>query len=194
MRFFFHRIRAIKIFVISILLAACGTFSSTATPTLIPTFAPNPSPTLIPTLLPAPTLTPLSQAFFCVSVNTPTPMPGCTLPTGQERTRFCTGSAPYTLIAIPPDVTYQVVTPHFSCTDGGMSHGSRLLVCTGLPSYAFQIKVCQPGCASGPLLQSGAAGYCAPGFNYNQVNQCCEVPTTDQNGCITLKFGTRSCG
>lgn len=188
---FFRRIRAIKIFIL-FLLAACGTFRPAATPALTAASAPSLAPT--PTPLPAPTLTPLPQAFFCVSANTPTPAPGCSLPTGQERARFCTGKAPYTLIAIPPDVTYQVATPHFSCVDGGMSKGSRLLVCTGLQAYAFQIKVCQPGCVSAPPLQSGSAGYCVPGFNYDPANQCCQSPATDENGCVTLEFGTRSCG
>lgn len=194
MRSFFQHIWAIRMFML-FLLAACGTFPSTATPTLTATSAPSPSPTLTPTLLPTPTLTPLSQAFFCVSVNTPTPAPGCSLPTGQERDRFCTGKAPYTLIAIPVGVSYQVVTPHFSCVDGGVSKGSHLLVCTGPQSYAFQIKVCQPDCApAAPPLQSGSTGYCAPGFNYDQANQCCQMPAADQNGCVTLKSGTRSCG
>ncbi len=194
MQSLFQRIRAIRIFIL-LLLAACGTFPSPATPTLSAASAPSPSPTLVPTLLPTLTLTPLPQAFFCVSINTPTPTPGCNLPTGQERVRFCTGKAPYTLIAIPPGVTYQVVTPHFSCTDSGLSKGSQLLVCTGPQSYAFQVKVCQPGCApAAPPLQSGSAGYCAPGFYYDQANQCCQAPATDQNGCVTLKFGTRACG
>ena len=177
-----------------LLLAACGTFPSMATPTLTAMSAPSPSPTLTPTSLPTLTLTPLPQAFFCVSVNTPTPVPGCILPTAQERDRFCTGKAPYTLIAIPFGTTYQVVTPNFSCAAVGKSRGSQLLVCTGPQSYPFQIKVCQSGCASAsPPLQSGSTGYCAQGYNYDQANQCCAAPATDQNGCVTLNFGTRAC-
>lgn len=193
MKKFFRRIHLIQIFIL-FLLAACGTFPSTVTPTLISISPPSVAPTLTPTLLPTPTSTPLPQAYFCVAVSTPTSVPGCSVPSVQERTRFCTGSAPYTLIAIPPGLTYQVVTPHFNCSDAGMSHGMQLLACTGLPSYTFQIKVCQPGCTPAPVFQSGTTGYCASGFNYDQTNQCCEMPAIDANGCVTLKFGTRSCG
>ena len=194
MQSFSRLIWTTRIFIL-FLLAACGTFPSKAIPTLTATFAPSAVLILTPTILPTLTLTPLSQAFFCVSVKTPTPVPGCILPTAQERDRFCAGTVPYTLVAIPIGATYQVVTPHFSCVAGGTSKGSHLLVCSGPQSYAFQIKVCQPACASAaPALQSGSAGYCAPGYNYNQPNQCCQMPAMDQSGCVTLKFGTRSCG
>jgi hypothetical protein len=99
------------------------------------------------------------------------------------------------LIAIPVGETYQVLTANFTCADNGTHGGSHLLVCNGPQSYAFQVKVCQQGCAaSATPPNSGPAGYCMPGFNYDLTNQCCIIPATDSDGCVILNFGTRSCG
>lgn len=191
MRLVLHNVRVI-VLIIPLLLAACGNSPATPTPTDTP--APTSSATLEPIVLPTLTPTMIPQALFCVGVNTPTPAPGCTLPTGQERDRFCVKKTPYTLIAIPPDVSYEVVTPKFSCTDEGVRGDKRLLTCTGLQSFTFQIRVCQPGCVAQTPLQSGASGFCTPGYNYDPANNCCSAPPIDANGCVTLKFDTRSCG
>jgi hypothetical protein len=190
MRSLFLRLRTL----LSLLLfTACGTLPSTlpATPTAAAT--PTATATLMPILPPTQTATPMPQAFFCVNVATPTPVAGCIIPTAQERDRFCVGKSPYTLIAIPANETYQVLTPNFNCTDNGIRNNNHILSCTGPQSYGFQIKVCQSACAIS-LTQSGASGYCAPGFNYDSTNQCCMIPAADSNGCIVLSFGTRACG
>lgn len=193
MRSLMQFIRAMAIFFL-LLLAACGTSPLTSTPAPTATLAPIPSSTLAPTLLPTLTPTALPQAFFCVAPVTPTPAPGCSLPTGQERDRTCVRKVPYTLIAIPPDVTYQVISPNFFCADGGIRGGSRLLSCSGPQSFTFLVKVCRPGCVAAAPLQSGPKGYCTSGYNYDPANNCCQSAATDPNGCITLKFDTRSCG
>ena len=190
MRFISSRTRY-AVFLL-LLLTACGVVPPTAIPTDTP--APTVSATLEPTIVPTSTSTKLPQALFCVGVSTPTPMPGCSLPKGEERDRFCTRKTPYTLIAIPTDVSYEVITPNFSCTDGGIHSGRRILVCTGLQSYTFQLRVCQPGCAITTPRQSGPSGFCASGYNYDAANNCCSAPSSDANGCVTLKFDTRACG
>ncbi|HEX2696665.1 MAG TPA: hypothetical protein VHM28_03090 [Anaerolineales bacterium] len=178
--------------IVFLLLIACGAIPSALVATTTP--APTASATITPTIPPTQTPTKTPQALFCVAVKTPTPVAGCSIPTGEQRDRFCTKKIPYTLIAIASDVSYQVVTPNFICTDGGIHGGKRLLVCTGAQSFTFLLKVCQPGCAVSTPMQSGPTGACAPGYNYDQSNQCCAAQSTDANGCVTLKFDTRSCG
>gem|GEM_PF-1084403 len=190
MRFFSSNTRYIVWLIL--LLIACRVVPSAAIPTDTP--APTASATLEPTIVPTNTPTNVPQALFCVAVNTPTPAPGCEIPSGQQRDRYCVKGFPYTLIAIATDVSYEVLTPNFSCTDGGIHGGKRILACTGLPSYTFLIRVCQPGCAVATPMQSGPSGFCTPGYNYDAANNCCSSPSTDANGCVTLKFDTRACG
>jgi len=178
--------------LIPLLLTACGTSRSAAIPTETP--APTATSTSTPTSSPTATLVTIPQALFCVAVNTPTPAPGCEIPTGQERDRYCAKKIPYTLVAIAPDVSYEVITPNFTCTDAGVRGGKRLLVCSGLQSFTFQVRVCQPGCVIATPMQSGPTGFCTSGYNYDPANQCCAAPPTDANGCVTLKFDTRACG
>ncbi len=175
--------------------AACGFSIQWSSPT--PT-APPPTETTTSTPLPTATATatPVSQAFFCVGNSIPTALPPqCTLPSGDERSEFCTGQSPYTLIAIPTEDTYEVLTPGIYCSDAGTKNGKQLLTCTGPQSYSFAFQICNAACIVPTATAVPApAGVCPAGYNYVAGSNCCTAVALPENGCITQKFNLTACG
>lgn len=165
-----------------------------STPTAV-LVTPPATPTLVPVPTDTATATVVKQALFCVWDATPTPDASqCSLPTGEARSSFCTKKVPYTLIAIPEGNTYELKTPGITCTDAGVKNGNQLLTCTGSQA-TFAMQVCNPVCA----LQLSTAtaqpeGLCPQGYNYLADQNCCQAATTDQAGCVTMKFDIRPCG
>ena len=185
--------------IVSILLfllgvsCASSTILSAPTETVVP---PSETSTLVPVPTDSPTATVVTQALFCVWDTTPTPGSSqCALPTGNQRDQFCVNKVPYTLIAIPPDDTYHVLTAGFTCDDAGVRNNFQLLTCTGPQSYTFNLKVCNAACAALPATATAVpSGRCPSGYDYLSDKQCCQTATNDQSGCVTLSFDTRSCG
>lgn len=142
------------------------------------------------------TATTVSQAFFCIWSSTPTPVsPLCDLPNGQERDEFCAGQAPYTLIAIPTEDNYKVLTPGIICSEAGAKNNYQLVTCTGPQSYSFSFQVCNSACIVPTATTAPAPpGVCPEGFNYLPSLNCCSTISGNQSGCTTLKFNLRSCG
>ncbi len=190
-----HRILSLML-GLALLNAACSitivTGASTSTP------LPPPTETATSTLIPTETATAtaVTQAFFCVYSSTPTPQtPLCNLPSGQERDEFCAYQAPYTLIAIPTEDSYQVLTSGITCSDAGQKNNYQLLTCTGPQGYSFAFQICNSACIVPTATTAPAPpGLCPAGFNYAAQNNCCEAVPSNQNGCTTAKFNLRVCG
>lgn len=188
----FRHLSACLLFIL--LWSACVPFApaGTLTVTLPP---PSETPTLIPPSTESAISTMTRQAPFCVWDMTPTPdADQCALPKGEARSRFCSKKVPYTLVALSAGNTYQVISPGIVCTDAGIKNGSQLLTCTG-PPVTFAMRVCNPACALDlSTATPAAAGLCPPGFNYLADRSCCQAASTDQAGCVTLRFDIGTCG
>lgn len=181
-------------FLFILLWSACAPLTPASA--LTATFAaPSETPTLLPFPTESATPTTVKQALFCVWDITPTPGASqCTLPTGEARSQFCSRKVPYTLVALPAENTYQLLSPGIVCTDAGVKNGSQLLTCTG-PQSTFAMRVCNPACALDlSTATPAAAGLCPAGFNYLADRNCCQAASVDQAGCITLKFDIGTCG
>jgi len=150
-----------------VLLAACtssgGTTSSSGTTTISP---------------------PLCPAGVTGSTSAQ-----CTPPVVEERDRFCNEKIPFTLIAIPDGATFEVLTSGITCKDGGVTdEGVRMLTCSGIPLFAFDLKVCNPACSA------PAQGQCSQGYIYDLSQQCCAAAApANPAGCVTITAGTGAC-
>lgn len=170
--------------------AAAGCLPGVASPpptVLVP-------PTQPPPPLAAPTATLVSLATVTQSTAPICPESaagGCTLPTAEERDRFCVKKVPYTVVAFPPGSTYEVLSPGFNCNDEGVHEGMQLISCSGPQLYNFDLKICNPACAA--TVGQAAPGQCPLGYGFDATRQCCAPATTGQTGCIEVTFGTKAC-
>ncbi len=185
----------ITILILALLNIACLISISTGSPTET-SLPPSQTPTSSSFPTDTATATAVSRALFCVWSSTPTPIsPECTLPTGEERSEFCTNKVPYTLVAIPTEDSYKLLTPGIVCTDAGVKNNNQLLTCTGPQSYSFAMQICNSACVVPTATPVPAPlGLCPQGFNYLSDQNCCSAISGNQSGCTTVKFNLRSCG
>ena len=185
-------IRMISAGILLFLLNISCTLWATVMPRLV-TATPPVMPSAAATLIPVPT----TQNFIPICTTgggdlTPTLPSQCTPPTGEERDRFCTKKVPFTLIAMPEGAIYELLTPGFRCTEGGVHQGMHLITCTGPELHSFELKICNPACVASGSLPSQIE--CPQGYIYDSNRQCCAGGLQfDQAGCIRKTSGTKDC-
>ena len=162
------------------------------TPTISPTETATPviTPTQSDTPVPA---TPAFAPFCKPDAATSIPMSSlCRLPIAEAGSAFCVKKIPYNLIYINAGATYEVLTPGFRCSDGGMKGDRQLLSCIGPMATNFGVSVCDPACAA-PTIPANIT-QCPQGFNYNDLQGCCtQQPKQVNQNCVTLSIESTSC-
>ena len=182
--------------LLSLLTASCNLVMLTPTPETTPTPVPSFAPTKIVSTatvgIPTASATPEFAPFCDANSASIQPMQQCQLPVAEESSTFCIKKDPYNLILIDKDMTYQVLTDGFKCTDGGIQDGKQLLTCTGQYSAYFALSVCDPACAV-PTVEAAVTA-CPQGYNYNAFQGCCtqEAQQVAPN-CQAYEFRTTSC-
>lgn len=187
------RLLTVLLIAMSIVLVACG---PQATPTKVKPQAPAVEPPpVVPTepapvevIVPSPT-TGVQYAPFCPAGNVPAQ---CQAPVGETIGKFCTKKIPYTLVTVPPETTFEVLTPGLKCENSGVRSGSLMLTCTGKELFSFDLKLCNPACGS---TTSGLdTGQCPQGFSYDASQQCCaSAPPAGDLGCVQYKVDIGAC-
>ncbi|HUI89320.1 MAG TPA: SUMF1/EgtB/PvdO family nonheme iron enzyme [Anaerolineales bacterium] len=105
----------------------------------------------------------------------------CQVPTVQMPANYCQGSTSYVTVKIPQNVTYQVKSKDFNCTDD-VVNGQRVLTCIGPNSSTTDVTVCNSAC-SGTANTISSASVCDPGYNLDaSSNACLYAPVAEQPG------------
>jgi len=178
----------VSVFVLTFMLTGCVTvFVPVDTPTPAPTaiiLATNLPPT--ETLVPPPTS--VQFAPFC-SVD---PLAAaCSSPSVAELSKACIKKVPYTLVALPPGATFEIVGTGMTCKDEGLRAGKRNISCTGQELTSYNLKVCDPAC-SAALLETDT-GQCPEGYGYSAAAGCCWSVPTLKAGCVIYKVDIGGC-
>lgn len=176
------------IFVLSILLTGCLTV-------FVPVDTPTPAPTAIvlatlppPTKAVTATPTAIQPAPLC-SVD---PLVGaCSVPSAAILSKSCVKKIPYTLVAFPPNSTFEIVEPGMTCKDEGVRGGQQNISCTGQQLYSYDLKICDPAC-SAPQLEADI-GQCSEGYGYSAAAGCCWPTSTLEAGCVIFKVDIGFC-
>ncbi len=188
----FHLSFYVLIALGALLLTACGAVATPppVQPTIIiitPTPLSPPAGALPTPAAPTPAVTVASQyAPFCPSAASSS----CTAPTIEERDRYCVKKVPYTLVAIPLNATYEVLSSGFSCEKQAVVNNEQILACTGKQLYTFDLKLCNSACAA-PTAAAGG-GQCPSGYVYNATQKCCAQANPDA-GCVTVQVAIGGC-
>jgi hypothetical protein len=177
-----------SIFVLSIMLTGCVTV-------FVPVDTPTPAPTaIILATLPPPTSTPtaaptkVQPAPIC-SVS---PSAGvCTAPSAAMLSKSCVKKIPYTLVALSPGSTFEVVDSGITCKDEGLRGGQQQISCTGQQLYSYTLKVCDPVCAAVPLTTD--LDRCSDGYGYSAEAGCCWPTSALEAGCVLYKVDIGFC-
>lgn len=162
---------------------------------------PPPTLTKAPTLALTETVAPISASvtatmtLTATSPSTPTSSlaPICAAPLAMPTPvvnwidSFCVSKTPYTTVALPEGATFQPTNPSFTCKAEFTRNGKTTISCTGIPSYTFSLKVCQPSFATLNLEK------CADGQFFDAQNLCCAPAPAEDAGCRTYKVDIRSC-
>lgn len=177
----------VSVFVLTFMLTGCVTvFVPVDTPTPAPTaiiLSTNPPPT--ETLIPSPTS--VQFAPFC-SVD---PLvTTCSAPKVKTLGKSCNKKIPYTLVALPPDATFEIVETGLTCKDEGLRAGERNISCTGQELVSFDLKVCNPACFAASLETD--TGQCPDGYGYSSAAGCCWSASAD-TGCVTYQVDIGGC-
>lgn len=182
---YFHALFAIAMFF---LLSGCITvFVPVETPTSVPTAISLPvNPTPTQSVIASPTS--IQPAPLC-SVDPFASV--CALPEVTTLSKLCVKKVPYTLVALPPESTFEVVDPGLVCRDEGLRGGKRQISCTGPQLYSYDLKVCNSACSVLPL-ETGTA-YCEDGYGYSADAGCCWPVPVLEAGCILYKVDISAC-
>ncbi|MBI3162113.1 MAG: protein kinase [Chloroflexi bacterium] len=156
--------------------------------------SPQAAPTLTVAPTEAPTLTPAASSTE--SVASPLPFaPACAsgvtlpLPSVEETNNICVQKIPYTGVAISQGATFESLNPDFTCTFETTTDGKDIISCRGVPSFAFDLKVCLPP----PPPAADDLNKCAQGSLFDKANQCCIAVPPKDAGCVVTKINIRSC-
>ncbi len=155
--------------------------SASPAPTATLAFTPSPSPTPTATL----TFTPAVLPF---APDCPAAAPPPT-PVVNWLDSFCVEKVPYTTVSIPEGATFESLNPDFSCKAEITRKGKTTLSCLGIPSYSFNLKVCNPPA----VLAPSDSAQCPPDKSYDAANQCCAAPLSPDASCVIFKVDIRSC-
>jgi hypothetical protein len=102
---------------------------------------------------------------------------------------FCVEKVPYTTVSIPEGATFESLNPNFSCKAEVTRKGKTTLSCLGIPSYSFQLQVCNPPA----VIDPADSGKCPQGLSFDAANQCCAATPQQDPGCTIHKVDIRSC-
>jgi serine/threonine-protein kinase len=166
--------------------ASPATSTPLATHTALPSSTPKkaftstPAPTDMETLPPSATVPPFAPDCPA-GIIPPTP-------DVNWLDSFCVQKSPYTTVSIPAGATFEVLKPDFSCKAEVTRKGKTTLSCLGIPSYSFDLKVCNPPAVADPA----DSGKCPQGLIYDAANRCCSAPQAD-TGCAIYTVDIRSC-
>jgi hypothetical protein len=151
-------------------------------PTATATLAPVATSTSLQTEATAlPTATVVAFAPFCQPDTQQVNAPLVT-----EKSRNCEKKHPYTTVSIPAGATFQSMDPEMTCeTSGSVS----VLACRGKDLIAYPLQVCSPI----PALEPSSAGQCPEGSGFDDSNQCCLKPASEDAGCVTFQVGMKDC-
>ena len=121
----------------------------------------------------------------------------CSLPAGDAllsrvvaTNKFCTDRRPYIIYMIPKGTTFEVSNPDFNCTPAGERDGNDLMICTGTPAFAFDVKLCNPDILLPDLAEN--SDQCEAGAGYDTANQCC-VADPIEAACVIFRAETIGC-
>ena len=89
--------------------------------------------------------------------------------------KFCVNKIPYTLLALPDGITFELVTLGITCSDEGLRGGNQVVSCSGQELSSFDLKVCNSTCDSTEIAET--QGQWADGYGYDSTGQCCAVVT-----------------
>jgi serine/threonine-protein kinase len=164
-----------------------------ATPTSAP---PTLTATTVPTKIPTQTSAPTAAATEESALPTSTVLvfaPSCPadviIPTPAIRDidKFCVEKVPYTTLYIPEGASFEPMNRDFICKIESTRNGRSAISCTGISSFAFDLKVCQP-----PLAAEADLNKCPQDATFDSANQCCIAKALDA-GCRLYKVEVRSC-
>lgn len=178
----------LSVLVLSLMLTGCVTvFVPVDTPTPPPTaiiLVTLPPPADTPTALP----TKVQPAPIC-SVDPRAA--ACSAPTAEELSKSCIKKVPYTLLALSPSATFEVVEKGLTCKNEGLHAGQQQVSCSGQQLYSYDLKVCDPAC-SAPALVTGT-GQCSDGYGYSASASCCWPTSALEPGCVIYKVDIGAC-
>jgi len=90
---------------------------------------------------------------------------------------------------IPKGTTFELPNKNFKCSPAGENDGNDLIVCTGTPLFAFDIKLCNQEILPDLVMGSDR---CEAGGGYDKANQCC-IADPAEVGCVIFKTETFGC-
>ena len=165
----------------------------------ITVFVPVDTPTPPPTTIILPTLPPPTQTL----VSSPTSVPfaplcsvdplasACKPPTVSTLSKSCIKKIPYSLVALPPGSTFEIVEPGMTCKDEGLRGGQQQISCTGQQLFSYELKVCDSSCYAAHL--EADTTQCQDGYGYSSAAGCCWPTSALEAGCVLYKVDIGAC-
>jgi hypothetical protein len=178
--------------------ASCNLiFSQTSPLTPAPAVELTETATVAPTAtvtvsVPMASATPEFAPFCEAGAASVLPSVQCQALIAEESSTFCSEKDPYNLILFDENLTYEVLTQGFRCSDAGRKNDRQMIACTGQMASQFVVQVCDPACVV-PTVQAKIT-QCPQGYNYDSHQGCCtqEIQLLNQN-CRAFKFKTTTC-